>query len=157
MTETGAPGPRINDPPPPRPESPIQLIQGWYYVIAGLAVAIALPTLQSITGPPVDLPNLWIVRAVAAAVACIGVAMIIASRRVERIRIAIGGPIVLAVILALLNVVGIANGALPMTFLLDIGMEIGFLAWWAFELYAVATPEEPEVIRAHIPSANIHP
>src|SRR5947209_17446989 len=114
MTETGAPGPRMNDPPPPRPESPVQLIQGCYYVIAGLAVAIGLSTLQSVTGPRVDLPNLWIARLIGAAVACVGVALIIASRRVERIRFAIGGPMVLAVMLVLLNVVGIANGALPM-------------------------------------------
>jgi hypothetical protein len=157
MTETGAPGPRMNDPPPPRPESPIQLIQGCYYVIAGLGVAIGLSTLQSVTGPPVDLPNQWLVRVVGALVACVGVGLIIASRRSERIRVAIGGPMVLAVFLALLNVVGIANGALPMTFLLDIGMEIGFFAWWAFELYASAAPEETAVVRAHGPSANLHP
>jgi hypothetical protein len=148
MTETGDPGPRMNDPPPPRPESPIQCIQGWYYVIAGLGVALGMSTLLSVTGPRMDLPNLWIARLVGVLVACAGVALIIASRRTERIRAAIGGPMILAVILTLLNAIGLANGALPMLFLLDIGMEMGFLSWWLFELYAAAAPvqvEPPEV------------
>lgn len=156
MTETGAPGPRMNDPPPPRPESPIQLIQGCYYVIAGLGVAIGLSTLQSVTGPRVDLPNQWIVRVVAVLVACIGIGLIVASRRIERIRVAVGGPMILAVCLTLLNVLGIANGALPMTFLLDIGMEIGFITWWAFELYAASEAAEPGVLPAHARAGNLH-
>src|SRR4051812_31674047 len=109
MTETGAPGPRRNDPPPPRPGSPIQTVQGWYYVIAGLAVALGLSTLQSATGRGVDLPHLWIARVVGALIACCGLGLIVAAGRVERYRVAVGGPMILALMLALIDVVGIAN------------------------------------------------
>jgi len=153
MTETGAPGPRRNDPPPPRPESPIQFIQGCYYLIAGVGVAIGLTTLQSVTGPPTDLPHLWIARVLGAAVAAAGVGLIIASRRVDPIRIAVGGPMLLALVLTLINTLGVATGSLPKTFLLDIGMELGFLTWWACELYLAGRPiaephPEPRMVRA---------
>jgi hypothetical protein len=156
MTETGDPGPRMNDPPPPRPESPIQTVQGWYYLIAGLAVALGIATLQSVTGPRVDLPNLWIARVFGVVVACIGVGLIIAAKRTERVRAAIGGPMLLAAVLALINVIGMANGALPMTFLIDLAMEIGFITWWAFELYVTATPYEAGAVRANAQTVQYH-
>lgn len=148
MTETGAPGPRRNDPPPPRPESPIQTVQGWYYVIAGLAVALGVSTLQSVTGLRADLPNLWIARVVGALVACAGVGLIVSARRVGRSRAAVGGAMLLALILMLIDVVAIGNGALPTTFLLDAGMELGFIGWWACELYLAAQPGETITVRA---------
>jgi len=148
MTETGDPGLRRNDPPPPRPESPLQTVQGWYYVIAGLAVAFGVSTLQSVAGPRMDLPHLWIARVAGVIVACIGVCLIVAARRMEHYRFAVGGPMVLALALTLIDVVGIGTGGLPTTFLLDAGMELGFLAWWACELYLGAHPGDLVTIEA---------
>jgi len=148
MTETGDPGPRRNDPPPPRPESPIQLIQGSYYLVAGLFVAIGLNALQSVAGPQRDVDHLWYVRLCGALVAAAGVGLIIASRRIGQIRAATGGAMGLALILALLEGAGLAAGILPMTFLLDIGMQLGFLAWWATDLYLTARPADPRLMRA---------
>ena len=148
MTETGAPGPRRNDPPPPRPESPIQLIHGWYYLIVGLWVAIGLSTLQTVAGPPRDIDHLWFVRVIGALVAAAGVGLIIASRRVEPIRAASGGAMGLALILALLEGAGMAAGTLPTTFLLDIGMQLGFLTWWVVDLYATGRPIDAQLMRA---------
>ena len=148
MTETGDPGPRRNDPPPPRPESPIQLIQGCYYLAAGLGVAIGLAGLQTVAGPQHDIGSLWFVRLIAAVVAAAGAGLIVASRRVEPVRAAAGGAMALALILALLEGAGLAAGILPTTFLLDIGMQLGFLAWWVTDLYLTARPADPRLMRA---------
>jgi len=148
MTETGDPGPRRNDPPPPRSESPIQFIQGCYYLVVGLWVAIGLGTLQTVAGPQRDIDGLWFVRVIGAVVAAAGVGLIVASRRVEQVRAATGGAMGLALILALLEGAGMAAGTLPTTFLIDIGMQLGFLAWWVTDLYLVGRPLDARLMRA---------
>jgi hypothetical protein len=122
-------------PPPARAESPIQLIQGWYYVVIGLWVAIGIAYLQSPTQPTLNLTHLWIVRGIGALVAVVGIGLIRASRQKESISLATGGAIALAVVLGLIEVVAMANGLLPATFMLDTGMEFGFLIWWMVALY----------------------
>jgi uncharacterized membrane protein YoaT (DUF817 family) len=122
-------------PPPPRVESPIQLIQGWYYVLIGLLVAVGIGTMQSPTYPEMALARLWFVRCLGAAFALIGFGMIKASRRFEMKALTIWGPILIAVITGLCEVVAIANSQLPPTFLLDTGMEFGFVAWWVIAFY----------------------
>jgi hypothetical protein len=122
-------------PPPARAESPVQLVQGWYYVVIGLWVAIGIASLQSPTQPTLNLTHFWIVRAIGAFMAVVGIGMIRASRQKESISLATGGPIALAVVLGLAEVVALANGLLPATFMMDTGMEFGFLVWWAVALY----------------------
>jgi hypothetical protein len=122
-------------PPPPRTESPIQLIQGWYYIFVGLWVALALGTLQSPVSPVLNLSHMWIVRGIGAGLALVGVGLIRASWRKDSISLAIGAPVALAVIIALSEVIAMANDVLPSTFLMDTGMEFGFLVWWAIAIY----------------------
>ncbi len=122
-------------PPPARAESPIQLIQGWYYAVIGLWVAIGLASLQSPTQPILNLTHFWVIRAIGALMVVVGIGMIRASRQKESIPVARGGPITLAVVLGLVEVVALANGLLPATFMLDTGMEFGFLVWWVLALY----------------------
>lgn len=122
-------------PPPPRTESPIQLIQGWYYIFVGLWVALAIGTLQSPVSPVPHLSHMWIVRVMGAVLALVGVGLIHASRQKVSISLAIGVPVILAVLLTLCEFIAMANDVLPSTFLLDTGMEVGFLFWWAIAIY----------------------
>jgi hypothetical protein len=122
-------------PPPLRAESPVQLIQGWYYIFLGVLVALAIKTLQSPVSSGQDLSQLWIVRALGVGLALVGVGLIRASWRKESLSLAIGGPLTLAVLMALSEVIAMANDVLPTIFRIDTGMEFGFLVWWAFALY----------------------
>jgi hypothetical protein len=61
--------------------------------------------------------------------------LIYASRKQESIPLAIGGPLAIAAFIALGEIVALANDVLPVTFLLDTGMEIGFLVWWSIAIY----------------------
>jgi hypothetical protein len=126
-----------NYPPPRRAESPIQLIQGWYYVAIGLWVAIGLTSLQSPSHPTLDLSHMWIVRVIGLVAAVVGIGLIRASRQKQAIFLASGGPIALAVLIILLEVIAMVTDLLPTTFLLDTGMEFGFLIWWTFALYQI--------------------
>jgi hypothetical protein len=124
-------------PPPSRKESPIQLIQGWYYVVVGLWVALAIETLQSPTIPVLNLSHLWIVRVFGASLALVGIGLIYASKRKESIPSAVGGPMIVAVMVGLAEIVALANGVLPTTFLMDSFMELWFVVWWMVALYSL--------------------
>jgi hypothetical protein len=78
---------------------------------------------------------MWIVRGIGAGLALVGVGLIRASWRKDSISLAIGAPVALAVIIALSEVIAMANDVLPSTFLMDTGMEFGFLVWWAIAIY----------------------
>jgi hypothetical protein len=122
-------------PPPPRSESPIQLLQGWYYVVVGLWVAIALGSFQSPISPVLDLSQMWLVRIVGFAFAIAGIGLIWASRQQESIPLAIGGPFTMALLAGVAEVIALANDVLPTTFLLDAAMQFGFLVWWMVAIY----------------------
>jgi hypothetical protein len=123
--------------PPRRAESPIQLIQGWYYVVVGLWVAIGITSLQSPSHPTLGLSHMWIVRVIGLVAAVMGVGLIRVSRQKNVIFLTSVGPITLAVLLSLLEVIAMVTGLLPTTFLLDTGVEFGFLIWWTFALYQI--------------------
>jgi uncharacterized transporter YbjL len=110
-------------------------MQGWYYLIVGLLTALALGTLQSPVTPVLELSHMWSLRILGAFLALAGIGLIRASRRVESISLAIGGPIIIAGLIALVEVITISLGVLPTTFLLDAGMEFGFLVWWTLAMY----------------------
>jgi len=122
-------------PPPPRVEAPIQLLQGWYYLIAGLWVAAALGSFQSPVSPVMELNHMWFVRLLGVGLALAGVGLIYASRKKESISLAIGAPLTIAVFVSVAEIIALANDLLPATFLMDTGMELGFIFWWALALY----------------------
>jgi hypothetical protein len=124
-------------PPPRRAEAPIQLIQGWYYLVVGLWVAIGITSLQSPSHPTLGLAHMWIARAIGLVAAVVGIGLIIASRQKKAFFLTSGGPIALAVLLILLEVITMVTGLLPTTFLLETGVELGFLIWWTFALYQI--------------------
>lgn len=134
----------INYPPTPRMESPVQFIQGWYYVIAGLWVAIGLSSLQSPAVQLVNLHHAWFIRLMGIVAVVIGVGLIAVSRWRRNYFLGTWAPIIFASVVTILNVVGMANAVLPSTFLVDLTMEIGFLVWWAVILYCrPSTIENP--------------
>jgi hypothetical protein len=119
-------------PPPPRPEMPVLLIQGWYYLIIGLWVAVGLSMFQSQTLPEVGLSQMWLVRLVGALVGIAGVGLIRMSRMGTSTLTAYSIGIGIALFLFVVEVVAMMNSLLPPTFMLDTAMELGFLVWWAF-------------------------
>lgn len=117
-----------NYPPPQRPETPVQLLQGWYYLVGGLWVTIWITSLQSPTLPWIDLYHDWIVRIAGLCVAVVGVWLIYSSRRAKAPRGAILVSTFLSISLALSEAIALFNGVLPTTFLI----EVGFFVWWMF-------------------------
>lgn len=136
MTPTATTEQSIRDyPPPARAESPVQLIQGWYYFIVGLWVALGIVYLQSPTQPTMHLSHLWVVRCVGFFAAIVGIGLIWASGRKKENSLLTGGAITLTILFGLAEVIAMINGTLPVTFLLDTAMELGFFVWWMFALY----------------------
>jgi hypothetical protein len=117
--------------PPPRAESPVLLLQGWYYVIAGLWAASGLSTLQAPTLPGFGFTQMWEIRVIGSVIALIGVVLIRASKRNESVAEVSFVAIATALVLGILELVLLLNDQLPMTFLIDAGMQLGFLFWWA--------------------------
>jgi hypothetical protein len=78
---------------------------------------------------------MWLVRALGVLLALVGVGSIRVSRRKDSIPLAIGGPLTLAMSIALSEVIAMANDVLPATFLLDAGMEFCFMVWWLIAIY----------------------
>ncbi|QJW97438.1 hypothetical protein [Frigoriglobus tundricola] len=109
----------------------IQTIQGLYYVIGGLWVALLISMFQSVTLPHYDLSRMWAVRAVGLLVAGFGAALIASGRKKEGPFI--GGSLAMgvALVIAVLDTVCLATGVLPPLVLVDAGVEIGFAGCWA--------------------------
>jgi hypothetical protein len=134
-------------PPPPRRESPIQLFQGCYYVLVGLWVAIGLSTWQSPAAPVDALRYEWFVRLAAAIAAAIGIGLILVSRRRTPSFAGTWTGILTPLVIALVEVIGLALRQLPYTFLIELVLEVGFFAWWMVSLYwrplSVMRPASP--------------
>jgi hypothetical protein len=121
-------------PPPPRAESPVQAVQGWYYLVAGCWVAFAISTFASPVYPSVHVDHLWFVRLLAFVVAIVGVGLILASRRIESTPVASAVGTLLPLLLALMEVLGMLMNVLSTPFLIDLAMEAGFFVWWCFAM-----------------------
>ncbi|HUR54877.1 MAG TPA: hypothetical protein VMZ71_12145 [Gemmataceae bacterium] len=111
---------------PSKPAAALQMVQGGYYVLAGLLVALAINTIQGPTDYPEGGSNLWPVRVVAVAVAGLGAALL-ASGRTNAFTLPAWTGMWAALFLLLQTAAGVAFGVLPMTFLIDAGLEALFL------------------------------
>lgn len=108
-----------------------QLVQGAYYVLAGLSVAAGIHLFESDHGPSSDqTTNLWVVRAIALLAAGAGVALFLSGARRGRSVVA-GFGMWTALVLTLLTGAGLAFRVLPAMFLIDLVLEFGFFVWWA--------------------------
>jgi len=138
----------------------IQTIQGLYYVIGGLWVALLIQMFQSETSPHYDLSRLWAVRVIGLFVAVFGAALIASGRKKDGPFVGGGIAMCVALILSVLNTVCLTTGVLPPLFLIDAGVELGFAGWWAVAilLWFNTDPTRPAVPSApaapHTPPAN---
>jgi hypothetical protein len=130
-------------PPPVRSESPVQLFQGWYYIIVGLWVAFAIGTLQSPTLPVYNLSTMWFVRGIGLCLALAGVWLVRASRRRESVTLGTSGPITVALLIGVSETIAMANSVLPITFIMDTCMEFCFLVWWMLAARSGSKPIYP--------------
>jgi hypothetical protein len=121
------------------PWSPVQLlqvIQGGYYILTGLLVALAVVFLQGPADHPRAGSELWPVRIIALIVAGFGVAMVWSGLRKGSHFIPSGVGLVVALILLAQTAAAMALGRLPLTFLLDAGLEGLFAVWWVVTMLA---------------------
>ena len=142
-------------PPPSRPGMPVLLIQGWYYLIFGLWVAVGLATIQSHTFPEPGFSQFWMLRVIGVAVAIVGVFLIRASRRKSARSIFTALVIATPTLLAAGEIVAMLNSKLPPTFMIDSVMELGFLVWWVFAIMSSSHlfrigGEEPSGMTGHV-------
>lgn len=117
----------------------IQTIQGLYYVIAGVGTALLVPMFQLEMGPSFDLADVWVVRVIGLVVAAFG-ALLVASGRWKdgpfiRADVAMG----VALVLLVAGTVCLTFGALPPLFLVDVGIELGFVCAWAAAILGLFT------------------
>ena len=118
------------------PAQTIQLIQGAYYAIGGLVVALFIGSIQGPADDPRPAEALWLVRIVALIVAGLGVAFFISGWRTGRSFMPAGLGMWVALALLAQSVAGMVFGVLPETFLLDAALELGFVVWWVTLMFA---------------------
>jgi hypothetical protein len=105
----------------------LAVMQGVYYLGAGVWPLIDIDSFQAVTGPKTDL---WLVRTVGALVAVIGGVLLMAARR-DRVT----DEIVLlaaasALGLAAIDVIYSLAGVIRPVYLGDAGVEVGLVALW---------------------------
>lgn len=110
------------------PAQAIQMIQGCYYVLAGLTAALIPGVLVQIVGPPITVP--WTARVIGLAVAGFGGALCWSGSRSGRGAISSAPCMIVALLLTIHSALGVGMNILPLTFLLDAGAEFGFFCWW---------------------------
>lgn len=119
-----------------KPARAIQVVQGMYYVVAGLLVALAIETIQGPADRQRAGAEMWLVRVVAVAAAGFGVALFLSGRRGGRGFVPAWGGMWVALLLLAQTSAAMAFGVLPLTFLLDAGVEGLFVAWWVVVMLA---------------------
>jgi hypothetical protein len=111
--------------------SAIQAVQGTYYLLAGLAVAFAVGSIDAPSWNPADpVRHLWLVRGIALAVAGFGAVLLASGIRAEGPFLTAGAGLGVAFALLVLGCAAMGTGVLPPKFLLDSGLEVLFLVWW---------------------------
>lgn len=123
---------------PSKPAQALQVVQGAYYVVTGLLVALAVEYVQG----PVTTDgfrsgwDLGPVRVIAAGVAVFGAAMVLSGSIRGRPFLGAWAGMWVALALLLYTAGGTAFGVLPMTFLLDAALELLFLVLWPVMMFA---------------------
>jgi hypothetical protein len=125
---------------PSKPARALQTVQGAYYILAGLLVAVFIQTIQGGTDRPMSPADTWPIRAVALAVAAFGVVLLISGRR-ERSFVSAGVGMWVALALLAQTAAGMFIGHLPYTFLLDAALELLFVCLWVAIMFARAARE----------------
>ena len=103
----------------------VEMIQGAYYVIGGLVVALFIASIQGPADHPRPANELWLVRIVALVVAGLGVALFISGWRTGRPFMPAGLGMWVALALFAQDAAGMAMGVLPLTFLAGYALLFG--------------------------------
>jgi hypothetical protein len=106
----------------------LQMLQGAYYVFAGLVTAVAVEVWEPPTDPRVDLTHYWALRAVGLGLAGFGAYLAYSGYKGGRAPAGIGLWVALA--LTAIETGGIALGKLPTTFLIDVTVQAVCLVSW---------------------------
>jgi hypothetical protein len=112
----------------------LQMLQGAYYVFAGLITAVAIQVWESEVGPPAPLRDYWVVRAVGLGLAGFGAYLAYSGYRGGRLAPA-GIGMWVALALTVIETAVVANGTLPATFLIDVTMQAVFLVSWVVIMF----------------------
>jgi hypothetical protein len=120
---------------PSKPTQAIQLVQGSYYILAGVVTALFIETIQGPADRPRPGPDLWLVRVIGLAVAGFGVALVLSGRREGRGFVPAWAGMFVAFLLLTQASVGMAFGFLPLTFLADAALELLFFVWWVVAMF----------------------
>jgi hypothetical protein len=113
----------------------LQAVQGGYYVLAGLGVALFLDSLRTPIVTEDPRPGDWVVRAVALAVAGVGAALLYSGWWGRGRAVPAGLGMWVALFLLAQTAAGMALGMLPTTFLVDAALEGLFLALWVAVMF----------------------
>jgi hypothetical protein len=107
------------------------LIQGVYYLVAGVWPLVSMSTFLAVTGPKTDL---WLVDTVGVLVAVIGITLLAGAWRgraaAEVAILAIGSALALTGI----DVIYVMRGVIGNVYLLDAGAEVFLIAVWVAAL-----------------------
>jgi hypothetical protein len=121
--------PRVQHPvSPSKSAQTLQMLQGAYYVVAGLVTAVAVEVWESPTTPGADMTHSWAVRAVGLGLAGFGLYLAHAGYKGGRAPAGISMWVALA--LTVIETGGLALGLLPRTMLIDVAVESVFLVSW---------------------------
>jgi len=122
-----------------KPARVVLYVQGVYCLLAGVWAVLALTRFAALIGSEAGVP---LARGYGVIVAGVGVALLgLAFRReasFETARLAVA----VAVVLAAADLVFVVSGAVPTVYLLDAGVQAGFVLWWGRELL----PREPMLV-----------
>jgi len=113
----------------------LQQIQGAYYVFGGLLVALLIGTIQGPADHPRHGGDMWLARVIAVAVAAFGVALLVSGRKGGTAFLPAWSGMWVALFLLIESSAAMAMGALPLTFLLDAGLEGLFVAGWVIIMF----------------------
>ena len=106
----------------------LALIQGVFYLAAGVWPLLDSDSFQLVTGPKTDL---WLVRTVGVLVAIIGAVLLQAARRrritPETVLLAVGSALGLTAI----DVIYVTSRIISPIYLADAAVELGLVAGWA--------------------------
>jgi hypothetical protein len=104
----------------------IQVIQGSYYVFAGVLSVLVVQA----EGRWMHSPFLWVAQVLALAVAGFGVVLIRSGQQRRGWRIGALLSAVVALFVLTFTTASWLAGALPPLFLIDSGLEVMFASWW---------------------------
>lgn len=131
----------INSPRRPHAVAPtkfgqmLQTVQGGYYVLAGLAVALFLDSLRGETRPEDPRPGMGAIRVVAGVVAVVGAALLYSGWFRRGTFVPAGLGMWVALFLLAQGAAGMALGLIPATFLIDAAVEGLFLVLWVTVMF----------------------